>query len=74
MRILQIADDTGGVYTTFFGEQGEQLLNMNAKDFGDLLDEKEGAKEKDFEKAINYPIFRVSYLEHFLYYVYNFPI
>jgi len=54
----QIADDTGGVYTTFFGEQGEQLLNMNAKDFGDLLDEKEGAKEKDFEKAINYPIFR----------------
>lgn len=54
----QIADDTGAVYTTFFGEQGEQLLDMNAQDFGSLLDDKEGASEKEYERAINSPIFK----------------
>lgn len=54
----QISDDTGAVYTTFFGEQGEQLLDMNAQDFGSLLDDKEGASEKEYERAINSPIFK----------------
>jgi len=54
----QIADDTGAVYTTFFGEQGEQLLDMNAIDFGALLEDKEGASEKAYEKAISAPIFK----------------
>ena len=54
-----MADDTGAVYTTFFGEQGEQLLDMNAQDFGALLEDKDGASEKEYEKAINKPIFKV---------------
>ena len=54
-----MADDTGAVYTTFFGEQGEQLLDMNAQDFGSLLEDKDGASEKEYEKAINKPIFKV---------------
>ena len=55
----QIADDTGAVYTTFFGEQGEQLLDLNAQDFGALLEDKEGSSEKAYEKAISGPIFKV---------------
>jgi len=54
----QIADDTGAVYTTFFGEQGEQLLDLNAQDFGALLEDKEGSSEKAYEKAISGPIFK----------------
>ena len=58
----QIADDTGAVYTTFFGEQGEQLLDMNAQDFGALLEDKEGSSEKAYERAISGPIFKVQSL------------
>jgi len=54
----QIADDTGAVYTTFFGEQGEQLLDLNAQDFGALLEDKEGSSEKAYERAISGPIFK----------------
>ena len=57
----QIADDTGAVYTTFFGEQGEQLLGLNAQDFGALFENREGSSERKYEKAINGPIFKVAY-------------
>ena len=57
----QIADDTGAVYTTFFGEQGEQLLGLNAQDFGALFENREGSSETQYEKAINGPIFKVAY-------------
>ena len=33
---------------------------MNAQDFGALLEDKEGASEKEYEKAINKPIFKVN--------------
>ena len=36
---------------------------MNAIDFGALLEDKEGASEKAYEKAISAPIFKVKYLE-----------
>ena len=50
------------MYATFFGEQGEQLLDMNAQDFGALLEAKEGSSEKAYERAISGPIFKVKTL------------
>ena len=36
---------------------------MNAQDFGALLEDKEGASEKEYEKAINKPIFKVNWTD-----------
>ena len=36
---------------------------MNAIDFGALLEDKEGASEKAYEKAISAPIFKVKYFK-----------
>ena len=36
---------------------------MNAIDFGALLEDKEGASEKAYEKAISAPIFKVRYFQ-----------
>jgi replication factor A1 len=52
-----IADDTGGHYTTFFGLQGEQILNVTSEEFGEILEKKDEGGERDFEKVVNGPLF-----------------
>ena len=52
-----MADDTGSHFTTFFQQQGEQLVNLSAEDFGRIYDNRE-IDDKDYDRVMQVPLFK----------------
>ena len=52
-----MADDTGSHFTTFFQQQGEQLVNLSAEDFGRIFDLRD-EEDKEYDRVMQGPLFK----------------